>query len=90
VVDVIRKPRGSEVLVRRLKSVVKTSNRTDQLRSGGSAICAKLLLRPDISRAYWKNADLDRTPWRIQHRPPAGVERGSVHDLPCDLSGTFP
>jgi two-component system response regulator ChvI len=61
VVDVIRKPRGSEVLVRRLKSVVKTSNRTDQLRSGGSTICAKLLLRPDISRAYWKNADLDRT-----------------------------
>jgi two-component system response regulator ChvI len=61
VVDVICKSRGSEVLGRRLKRVVKASNRTDQLRSGGPMICGKLLLRPDVSRAYWKDEDLGFT-----------------------------
>src|SRR5450631_761546 len=58
-VDVICKSRGSEVLGRRLKSAVKAS--TDQLRSGGPMICGKLALRPDVSRAYWKDVDLDLT-----------------------------
>ena len=60
-VDVICKSRGSEVLVRRLKSVVKASNRTDQPRSGGPMICGKLLLRPDVSRVYWNDVDLSLT-----------------------------
>jgi two-component system response regulator ChvI len=60
-VDVICKSRGSEVLVRRLKGVVKASKRTDQLQSDGSMICGKLLLRPDVGRAYWQDADLDLT-----------------------------
>jgi two-component system, OmpR family, response regulator ChvI len=60
-VDVICKSRGLEVLGRRLKSVVKASNRTDQPRSDRSMICGNLLLRPDVSRAYWKDADLDLT-----------------------------
>src|SRR6267154_876238 len=47
-VDVISKSRGSGVLGRRLKSVVKASNRTDQPRSGGPMICGKLVLRPDV------------------------------------------
>jgi len=58
-VDVICKSRGSEVLGRRLKSAVKAS--TEQLRSGGPTICGKLALRPDVSRAYWKDVDLDLT-----------------------------
>jgi two-component system, OmpR family, response regulator ChvI len=60
-VDVIRTSRGSEVLVRRLKGVVKASNRTDQPRSDRSMICGNLLLRPDVSRAYWQDADLNLT-----------------------------
>jgi two-component system response regulator ChvI len=60
-VDVICKSRGSEVLVRRLKRVVKASKRTDQLQSDRSMICGKLLLRPNVSRAYWQDADLDLT-----------------------------
>jgi two-component system, OmpR family, response regulator ChvI len=60
-VDVICKSRGLEVLGRRLKRVVKASNRTDQLRSGGPVICGKLLLRPDVSRVYWNDVDLDLT-----------------------------
>ena len=58
-VDVICKSRGSEVLGRRLKSAVKAS--MEQLRSGGPTICGKLALRADVSRAYWKDIDLDLT-----------------------------
>jgi two-component system response regulator ChvI len=73
-IDVIGKSRGSEVLARRLKGVVKSFRRTDQLRPGGCAaeagqvvaqaqsmICGNLLSRPDVSRAYWKDADLGLT-----------------------------
>jgi two-component system response regulator ChvI len=60
-IDVILKSRGPDVLARRLKGVVKTIGRTDRPRSGGPMKCGKLLLRPDISRAYWKDADLDLT-----------------------------
>jgi two-component system response regulator ChvI len=60
-VDVICKSRGSEVLARRLERVVKASNRTDQLQSDRSIICGKLVLRPDVSRAYWNDADLGLT-----------------------------
>jgi two-component system response regulator ChvI len=59
--DVICKSRGSEVLGRRLKSAVKASNRMDQPRSDESMICGDLLLRPGVSRAYWKDTDLDLT-----------------------------
>jgi two-component system, OmpR family, response regulator ChvI len=57
-VDVICKSRGADVLARRLKRVVKASNRPDQLQSGGPEICGKLVLRSDVSRAYWNDADL--------------------------------
>jgi two-component system, OmpR family, response regulator ChvI len=60
-VDVIRTSRGSEVLGRRLKGVVKAFNRADQLQPDRSMICGKLLLRPDVSRVYWNDADLDLT-----------------------------
>ena len=74
VIDVIGKLRGSEVLARRLKAAVETFGRTDQPRQGGcmaqagqvvaqaqTMICGNLLLRPDVSRAYWKDADLGIT-----------------------------
>jgi two-component system response regulator ChvI len=60
-VDVISKSRGSDVLVRRLKSVVKASRRTDQPQVDRSIICGKLLLRPDVSRVYWNDVDLGLT-----------------------------
>jgi two-component system response regulator ChvI len=71
-IEVIGKSRGSEVLAARLKGVVKAFGRMDQPRAGGSMaeagqvvaqaqpmICGKLLLRPDVSRVYWNDADLD-------------------------------
>ena len=60
-VDVICKSRGADVLATRLKRVVKASNRPDQLQSGGPVICGKLVLRSDVSRAYWNDADLGLT-----------------------------
>jgi two-component system, OmpR family, response regulator ChvI len=60
-IDVILKSRGPDVLARRLKGVVNTIGRTDRPRSGEPMKCGKLLLHPDISRACWKDADLDLT-----------------------------
>ncbi len=60
-IDVILTSRGPDVLARRLKGVVKTIGRTDRPRSGRAMKCGKLLLRPDISRAYWKGVDVGLT-----------------------------
>jgi two-component system response regulator ChvI len=60
-IDVILESRGPDVLARRLKGVVKTIGRTDRPRSGEPMKCGKLLLRPDISRAYWKGVDVGLT-----------------------------
>jgi two-component system, OmpR family, response regulator ChvI len=60
-VDVVCRSRGAAVLARRIKAAVKVAHRTRQPRSDNSMICGKLLLRPDVSRAYWKDADLDLT-----------------------------
>jgi two-component system, OmpR family, response regulator ChvI len=59
--DVICKSRGLEVLGRRLKSAARAFKPTDQPRSDRSMICGKLLLHPDVSRAYWKDANLHLT-----------------------------
>jgi DNA-binding response OmpR family regulator len=58
--DIILKSRGPHVLARR-KAVVKSIGRTDRPRSAGPLKCGKLLLRPDISRAYWKDVDVGLT-----------------------------
>jgi two-component system response regulator ChvI len=58
--DVIGQSRSSEALGRRLKDVVKAFARTGQPQGSGMT-CGKLLLRSDISRAYWTDADLGLT-----------------------------
>jgi two-component system, OmpR family, response regulator ChvI len=60
-IDVILNSRGPDVLARRLKGVVKVIGRTDRPRSGGPMKYGKLLLRPDISRACWKDVDVGLT-----------------------------
>ena len=59
--DVIRRSRGTQVLAKRIRSAVKASDRPRQPRSGGPLIVGKLLLRPDVNRAYWNDVDLDLT-----------------------------
>jgi two-component system response regulator ChvI len=66
--------RSSEVLARRLTHAFEALGSRSQLRAGGSIagagqveaqaqtmICGKLLLRPDVSRAYWQDLDLGLT-----------------------------
>lgn len=50
-----------EVLARQLWDVAETLKRTDQPRSDKAMLCGELLLRPDFSRAYWKEVDLNLT-----------------------------
>jgi two-component system response regulator ChvI len=55
----VDKARGVEVLVRRLKLLVRTTSRDpppDQ-----QLVCGKLVLRPTISRAYWGETDVRLT-----------------------------
>ena len=73
-IDVVGQSRDSEVLARRLKRAVEAFGRRSRLRAGGgmaeagqvaaraqTMICGKLLLRLDVSRAYWQNLDLGLT-----------------------------
>ena len=73
-IDVVGNSRGSEVLAKRLKGAVEAFGRTGQMRAGGcmaeagqvvaqaqTMVCGKLLLRLDVSRAYWQDVDLGLT-----------------------------
>ena len=73
-IEAIGKSRGSEVLARRLKGAVEAFGHTGQMRAGGcmaeagqvvaqaqTMVCGKLLLRLDVSRAYWQDVDLSLT-----------------------------
>jgi two-component system response regulator ChvI len=73
-IEAIGKSRGAEVLARRLKGAVEAFGRTGQMQAGGcmaeaglvvaqvqTMVCGKLLLRLDVSRAYWQDVDLSLT-----------------------------
>jgi two-component system response regulator ChvI len=60
-VDFIDKARGVEVLVRRLRRVVEAANSAADPRANKSMVCGKLVLRPNISRAYWNQVNVDLT-----------------------------
>ena len=59
--DFIDKQRGVEVLVRRLKCLVEVRKATTDLHAERSMVCGKLCLRPESSRAYWNQVDVDLT-----------------------------
>jgi two-component system response regulator ChvI len=59
--DFIAKSRGVEILIGRLKAVTGIGTRTDRPQADNAVICGKLLLRPDICRAYWNQVDLNLT-----------------------------
>ena len=61
-IDFIDKTRGGEVVVRRLRLVVdSTRPAVSDLQADERVVCGKLLLRPAIGRAYWKDADVELT-----------------------------
>jgi two-component system response regulator ChvI len=59
--DVVCKPRGVKVLLGRLESIVKAAKASDELQSGKVMVCGRLLLRLDVSRAYWNGVDVGLT-----------------------------
>ena len=56
--DFIDKARGVEVLVRRLRLVVKLAKPAADPQPDNRIDCGRLVLKPDISRAYWNEADV--------------------------------
>jgi two-component system response regulator ChvI len=59
--DFIDKSRGVELLVNRLKVVVQAIKPEADLQPNKCTICGKLVLRPDLSRAYWNEIDVGLT-----------------------------
>jgi two-component system response regulator ChvI len=60
-VDFIDKTRGVEVLVRRLKLVADTGKPAANPDPDERIVCGKLVLKPTISRAYWREVDIGLT-----------------------------
>jgi two-component system, OmpR family, response regulator ChvI len=60
-IDFIDKARGVEVLVRRLKRVVRADKPATAPQIDKRMVCDELVLKPEISRAYWNDVDLDLT-----------------------------
>jgi len=98
-IDFIDKSRGAEALVRRLKTVINASKGMDEPQADKTMICGKLLLRPDVSRAYWNDVDLGLTlgEYNIVHLLASNVGRYVTYRTVYDrlhyegfLAGTGP
>ena len=57
--DFIDKARGVEILARRLRRLVGAPKSADAPPSARPLVCGKLLLDPNVSRAYWNDSDVD-------------------------------
>lgn len=60
-VDFIDKSRGVEILTSRLRLVSETGKPTADFQADKMVACGKLVLRPEISRAYWNGMDVGLT-----------------------------
>ena len=60
-VDFISKSRDRQVLVRRLRNVIELARPKAGLSRQEGLACGKLLLKPEISRAYWNQVDVGLT-----------------------------
>ena len=59
-VDFIDKARGVEILARRLRRLLKAP-KPAAVPLGQSRVCGKLVLNPNVRRAYWKDIDVGLT-----------------------------
>ncbi|HUE19990.1 MAG TPA: response regulator transcription factor [Stellaceae bacterium] len=59
--DFVDKARGVPILAKRLHLILDSRQRTAQNPSKQGLRCGKLVLRPDASRAYWADHDVDLT-----------------------------
>jgi two-component system response regulator ChvI len=59
--DFVDKARGVPILAKRLRLILESRQRNAQTAPKQPLRCGKLLLRPDASRAYWADHDVDLT-----------------------------
>src|SRR4030081_955125 len=57
----IDKARGVEILVRRLRRLLKAPKSAAAPPSASLVVCGKLVLNPNVSRAYWNDFDVGLT-----------------------------
>jgi two-component system response regulator ChvI len=69
-VDFIDKARGAEILVRRLRLLVRAPNPAAAPAPATLVVCSKLVLHPDVGRAHWNGRDVGLTlgEFNIVHR----------------------
>jgi len=60
-VDFIDKARGVEILARRLRRLVRSPKPAAASASASLVVCGRLLLDPNVSRAYWNDRDVGLT-----------------------------
>src|SRR4030081_1089969 len=60
-VDFIDKARGVEILARRLRRLVRAPKSAAAPPSASLVVCGKLVLNPNVSRAYWNISDVGLT-----------------------------
>ena len=60
-IDFIDKARGVEVLVRRLRRLLKARKSAAAPPPASLVVCGKLALNPNVSRAYWNDFDVGLT-----------------------------
>jgi two-component system, OmpR family, response regulator ChvI len=60
-VDFIDKARGVEILARRLRRLLKARESAAAPPPASLVVCGKLVLNPNVSRAYWNDGDVGLT-----------------------------
>src|SRR3984893_2804680 len=60
-VDFIDKARGVEILARRLRLLLKAPKSAAAPAPASLVVCGKLVLNPNVSRAYWNDSDVGLT-----------------------------
>ncbi|SRR5579875_1480121 len=59
--DFVDKARGVPILAKRLRLILDSHRRARETPAKTALACGKLVLRPDVSRAFWDNRDVNLT-----------------------------
>jgi two-component system, OmpR family, response regulator ChvI len=59
--DFVDKARGVPILAKRIRLVLDSHRRARETPAKAALTCGKLVLRPDVSRAFWDGRDLNLT-----------------------------
>jgi two-component system response regulator ChvI len=59
--DFVDKTRGVPILAKRLRLIVDSAKRPAVMKAGEILHCGRLMLKPQVSRAYWDEVDVNLT-----------------------------